>query len=939
MTIAFVISDQSFMTPGVYDNFRVANSLPTPAPAGRSVFVLGEAEEGIPGALLDQRLNFFTDFPSVKDFYKSGPIVDAARMLFSKQPAFNGSVLRFYPYKTNNSTAAERDLTGPANYGSINAVRFGEAGNLINSQVVDSQSETLPTVTFNYLPSPVSRSLRVMASGVLHGAITVSAGQVASDVVTTLDALANIGATGGTARTDLTNTINVSIAASNDLLTLTKTGGSGTWDVSIQVSDIVYIAPGTDFAGGADENAGVYSVESVTTTVLALRQLKHVTTGGEANAVAFDTSAITAAAVGQLKINGPMTVSFNGTSARGTGSSIEILENASASKLVNGLILRPADFSNMVGAATAAIASVTVSVPSADKVKVDLSTGAWNSTPKAGDMIHIGRNSLLAGASKLNVGYMVVESAGAQTLTASHLFSGMTTEAVATVALASVEDAITSAAGFLSTSLAARKITSATERKVKMIAVRESDGVQFPDNSVGGRVVLEVGYYHSTATAATVSIDANRIMTISPTGGSLVDVIVNVRKYSSLSELVTFLNTRPNVYARVPNPQYASFSTDVLDMVSSVPCLDGQAVPAYNSRLKRDYSDWTQLFVDNSSLIAFSAGTLNLKAGLPDAETAASFLDGATLGGTSQASIQAGLDAALRIDVRNVVPLFSRDASKDILDGLTEPSSSYSIDAIHAAVKAHVSTASSSDYKRERFGVLSHYGSFANSQLKASTVSYERCQMTFQLHNATDGDGNLVRFLPWISACAIAAGRSQAVLGTAMLRKPFLLSSAEHLGDVSLFSDSLIPEFDPEDRPMLAQAIIAGLLVFNAVQGFGVRVESPDLTTRSRENDPQAWVYERASVYFVTDEVRQTVRSVLENFIGNRVTDAPLAVVKQAITDAIGTFLPGTGNGALISGSVLDLKKVGNVYLAKLRIFPVEALEAIGVDVEAARDV
>jgi len=940
MSIAFTVSGVRTVIPGVYDSFFVADSLPAPAPAGRSVMIFGEAEEGVPGADLDLRLNFYTNLQDVKEFYKSGPIVDAARQLFSKQPAnvFNGSIQRLYVYKTNNSTRAERDLEGPAGYGALLAARFGEEGNLIKTKVVDAQSETKPTKTFGYLPSPSARSFRVMANGQRNDALAVLADGVGSDFVTALTGLTGVTVTGGTNRTVLSGapSVTLTLTASGDTLTLTKSAGVATFDTaSLAVGDIAYIPSGSTIAGGGDENVGAYRVMSVTASALVLSQLK-----SEVNAVAFDLAGapvLTVATINdELRANAPVTVSITGTTPTGTAASLELLEDA-ANKLGAGMMLDTSSFGDLLGNSTSTVANIAVTVPSAGKLTLTLDSGSWTTTPKVGDLIRIGRSSVVAGATLKNVGYMIVESAGAQTLTASHLFSGMTTEAVASVSLAGANDTVRHAASFVSTSVAARRLDSSAERKVRIEASRESDGASLGDNSVGGRTAFTIGYFQSAATACTLSISTQRVMTITPTGAGSV-LTVNTKKYKSLQELATFLNTQSGIECSVP-AAFKSVSPSVLDMVQNMDIMDGHAVHAFNGKIKRDYNDMLTFFNDNFGLLAFRAGSMSILSGLPDAEALPSFLSGATLGSTNSASIQAALDAALKVSVRQVVPLFSRDATKDINDELTDPNSSYDIESIHAACKSHVSTASSTLFRKERFAMLSFYGSFEDSKEKSREMSFERCQMTFQLHGATNADGEIQRFLPWMSACAIAAARSQAVLGTSMLRKPFLLSSAEHLGDVSVYSDSLTPDFDPEDQGQLTEAIEAGLLVLNPVAGFGIRCESADNTTRSRENDPQAWVWERGSVLFVCDEVRQTVRTTLENFIGSRQTDVSTAVVEQAIKNVLSTFLPGTGNGSLVAARVLKVEKVGVNYKCELQIQPVEALEAITVDVLATREI
>ena len=169
-----------------------------------------------------------------------------------------------------------------------------------------------------------------------------------------------------------------------------------------------------------------------------------------------------------------------------------------------------------------------------------------------------------------------------------------------------------------------------------------------------------------------------------------------------------------------------------------------------------------------------------------------------------------------------------------------------------------------------------------------------------------------------------------------MLRKSFAITDVKHIGNKSVFDDTFEFDFDPESQGQLTQAIESGLLTFALRLGAGVQLLSPDLSTRSRDNDPQAWVWERVNVLFVADEVRQTLRSVLENFIGRRTTDVTTSDVAKSVNDTLQSFVT---NGALSSFSVNDIKSLGNAYDCKVAIRPTEALEFIIVEVTAERNV
>ena len=942
MTIAYVINGSRVVIPGVYSRLLVEGSLPVPAPSGRSVLILGEADEGAPGTDLDLKLNYFQKFSEVQEYYKSGRIVDAARQLFSVQPAdvFAGTLSRLYVYKTNDSVRATREIEDPSNYGHLDSATYGEAGNTIKTQINTYQEESLPLQKAWYLPSSVARTFKVVVSGKMTDSLSVAADGVASDFVTAMSGVSGLSVIGGADKVDATDAMDVDLTVVGDILTISKSAGAGVFDdSSIAIGDVCYIQDGTALAGASDENAGVYEVTAVSSSSISLKLLKKLSAAGEVNAVAYDTDPVAAVPVGSLLINAPIYISVDETTLDGSGATLEIMEE-SADQLGNGMLLNLDSFSDLLADSTSSIANISAAVgSSANQLVVSLNTGSWISTPKVGDLVRIDRDSLLAGSALKNVGVFVVKAASSKSLTLEHLFSGMTTEAVSSVALAGANDTLEVGLSFVSSDVVAKRLDSSAERKVSLDAIRMSDSSQLPEVGIGGNPVLEISYYNAAATACTLTIDPLRVMTITPTGSGLSAFSVNLKKYDKLSDLISFLNSKAGISAKATSALNASLAVSKLDAVQDLHILSGSALPAYNGRIKKDYSDFVQYFEDNFSILSFRAGTMTNKVGLPAAEASSVYLEGGLIGSSNTAAFQAGLDAGLLVDVSQVVPLVSRDADKDIIDGLTESDSSYSIASVHAAVKAHVSTAASIDYQSERMGMLSYYGSFEDSKDLCGDVSVANCQMTFQLHNAQNGEGELIRFQPWMSACALAAGRAQAIRGTSMLRKPFLLSSAEHIGDKSMFDDTLVQEFDPNNRGQLEEAIEAGLVVFREVQGFGVRMESADNTTRSRDNDPQAWVYERSAVQFTLWELSRTVRSVLDNYIGRRTTDVSATVLRQACNDALQSFLPGTGDGSCVNAVVTDVELQGTMYKIKLRAQPAEALEAISVDVYATRQV
>ena len=937
MVIPFMIGGARVVIPGVYDVLRVQSSLPAPVPAGRSILVLGESEEGIPGNQLDLRLNYFTDFNSVRDFYKAGPIVDAARMAFTAQPSpvFGGAIQRLYVWKTNQTTRASKVIASPVGYGSIVAARYGEDGNMIRSQI-KGLSEVKPSKTFAFIPSAAAQTIKVSVNGkvasvpLLVPDVATGAG-CATQLAALLSAIPGLSASATPVKALATGT-DGTIALVGDKVKITAT--AGTLSATVVAGDVVVIPETSALAGVASQYSGTYIVSSITATAALLIPITHWVGDTEVAHAATPASEAFAGAVADDAVAfAPVAVSVTATTVTGSAASLEI--SGAAGSIVAAL--SAVDYANMatvINASDVGIATLSA-VASGSKLTVTLdgTVTGFVSIPVAGDVVHVGRSSAIAGTSKGNVGLYVVESATAKVMNLVTL-SGLTPVSVAAVTNNVTASDIEKVAGFVGTTVAAKKIGSASEAQVWVDAIDTKNNVVFPVTKVGGTVYVEVGFNDGVATACKLSIDAFRTLTIAVTGGQT--LTVKLAKYKTLQNLVDFLNTKAGIAAKVPQAINKTLPTSVLDAVDAVDIMGAVSSASTNGKIKGDYYAFKKFMDDNFGLIAFQPGVMPLKAGLPSVEATAAFLSGAVVGGTSDADVQAGLDESLKIDVRNVVPLFSRDAIEDVADGMTDDTSSYSIDSINAAVKGHVSTASTIKVRRYRFGVISVHSSFADAKTKCADLAYERLQMCFEQYRAIDGSGAIQWFLPWMGSMAVATGRSQAALATSMLRKTFAFSSVKHVGGKSMYDDTLVQDFDPEDTGKLEDAITAGLVCHRAVIGFGVRMESPDLSTRSRENDPEGWVWERVNVLFCLDEVRTTCDTTLDNYIGSRQSDVSVAVVQEAVNSALRPFV---SSGALITFKVNSVVKEGTGYRVNLSVMPTECLEFIGMEILAERSV
>lgn len=927
MVVKYLIDGRPVIIPGVYTIGRVEESLADVPSAGRTAIILGQSTKGVPGSKIDLKKMRFTSFSDIQDAYGSGDIVDAARMLFTPQPSeeFAGRVDEIFVYDVGIKGLATRPLL--ANFGELSALQYGDEGNLIESQILDNAAEIKPSVTTSWLPTNEALVFEAAVNGVKSAAINVAADATADAVVAAFDAIAGVTASGGDVKTLRDAALDVTLTASGDSLILSKSAGAGFFDdASIEIGDIAYIDAASQLKGAGDENVGVYRVEAVSTTSLTLKQLKKLGAAGADNAEAFDLTAVTALAPADVKINAGIVISTDPALIKGVTQTLEIALD-DADKKIGGLFLRDDAFSNLLGDETTAKATIEAADEAGD-LKLTLSTGSFGKL-KAGDLVRIGRDSLVAGATLKNVGVFSVISYTAREIVLEHLEGG-TVEAVAAVLLDGANDTLEWTRHTFSTSIVPYAIKASADRKISVSAVIDGQD-ELLIEGIGGNRVMEVSYNNALATACTLVIDAERKLTITPTGGSLPEFQIPLGKFNTVRELCKFLSAQDNITARPVTNRAGGLPTTVLDMVDTT-CLGLQdAKSAFNCVIKSDYFDFKFIMDENEKLVGFKEGTLAIKAGLPPVDPASSYLTGGDNGFVTDLSILEGLDVAARLKVSVTIPLFSRDAIEDINDGLTDDRSTYTIAGIHAAAKASIRAKSLGTNKRRGFMALSHYGEIEETLALRDDLNEPRVSFEFMLCETQAADGAIRRFLPWALNCHFYAGVLQAKKNVSMSNKQFAVTDVLHLGGGSIFKEAEELAFDFDKEEDLELAISNGMLVHSNENG---RLITQDLTSYSAEFDPKSWFFERRMVIGILDDFRDGAETLLQIYIGKTTNAVTEDDIKVAMTKYIEQKV---NEGNIISGSIQDIRKSGGKIDVKCSIVEPEEIEVIEVTVGAQR--
>jgi hypothetical protein len=381
--------------------------------------------------------------------------------------------------------------------------------------------------------------------------------------------------------------------------------------------------------------------------------------------------------------------------------------------------------------------------------------------------------------------------------------------------------------------------------------------------TVGGNTVITLDADDAlTITATTVSLSVN--------GGT--PTVLPKSDFKTVKQLVEALNLlSPTAPVAITSSTYNQLSPNVLDHVTAA------------SSVKKDAHEVREVFAE--SQIADLVVTSGATSGLPNAiaETA---LTGGEKGATTSSDITTALTKFEKIHVNSVVPLFSRDADDDISDSLTDEDSDYEIDAIHQAVKTHISLMKTTKQRSERQGYLSLKSSYATSKEKAGDLADARIQLVIQDVRQIDAAGTIKWFQPWALACLLAGARGGASVGLPMTFKFLNCSGARHTDQaMTTPEEDITLDFDPDTQ--YEDAIQSGITFLEAPKTGGFRIVVDNTTYGIDDN----WVYNRGNVLYAADIVAYNFRNTMETrYVGVKNT-LSANEVKSTAASVLATFL------------------------------------------------
>lgn len=410
-------------------------------------------------------------------------------------------------------------------------------------------------------------------------------------------------------------------------------------------------------------------------------------------------------------------------------------------------------------------------------------------------------------------------------------------------------------------------------------------------------VAFAIGYEGTTASM----VIAGSSLTTTVVGGAGSNLAVDLNSFSTVQALSDYINAQAGYSAAVigANSQLSPLSLDKVTI-----SIASSASAIRPGRVKKACSVFKNVMATSQYLNA----EVTAVQGLPAAMASFAFLSGGAKGGTTAADIVDALDALEGIDVNFVVPLFSRDASLDIADGLTDATSTYTLDAIHAAAKSHVLKMSQVKLKKNRILMASFKGSYADAKLKASTLATYRAIMCMQDVTQVDSQGAVNQFQPWMQS-VIAAGMQSAGFYKSLMKK---FANVISVIDPSGFNNG--------SPGSVEDALDSGIMFMEKVTA-GIRWVSDQSTYLKDQN----FVYNSLQATYDADVVSLDLAASLENaYVGQSLADVDAATVLAFISNKMDGYkrlkLIGTSEDAPAGYRNVSIEIDGPIMSVKLEI-------------------
>lgn len=386
--------------------------------------------------------------------------------------------------------------------------------------------------------------------------------------------------------------------------------------------------------------------------------------------------------------------------------------------------------------------------------------------------------------------------------------------------------------------------------------------------------ILSIMYVGTTGSAATMTIQdsgSNKKLTTAVTGDSSSNLDITLSDYTTINQLVDYI-TNFNSGAYVCVTDYYNAATAAPTSLDYYNAIDIKTMPlnvksAMAEIVSNVNTQSSFIVVEQVSNVYGQLATIS-----SDAKT---YLTGAVLGASTNTDFQNGFDTLLTTRCNLVVPLVSQDATDDISDGVTDASSTYTIESILSMTDAHCRTASNTQNRSERVAYVGFKGALADCITTVKTVNSAYTSFCIQDVKVRDSAGNAAWYDPWMYAVLAAGMQAGSDIGTALTHKYMNVIGVRHA------------DFDPVTQ--YNTAIINGIHFAQQPDSGGVRIAVGNTSYLADANP----VFNRAAMFEIVNYVAYDSRLQLEAaFVGKtRASGTSLAVsVKTFIEGILGAY-------------------------------------------------
>lgn len=468
--------------------------------------------------------------------------------------------------------------------------------------------------------------------------------------------------------------------------------------------------------------------------------------------------------------------------------------------------------------------------------------------------------------------------------------------------------------------LIAELASAASEPQASLELIQPRDSAT-ESGVVGGTVALTLGRDSSgSCTAATVAISSTAV-TLSQTGATPSSYSFLFADYPLIGGLVDAINDKAGWTASCTAAMRTQ-SIQTLDQIAATGAFSAIAgeMPC---RVKQDAQAVSDFF--GASTLADLESQVGK--GLPDAE-GRSNLTGGARNASSSSDFDAGFSAALAQDLNAVLPCISQDASDDIAAGLTDPSSTYDVETVHAMLDTHLRLRGSIKNRKEAQGFAGYRKpTKAEAFEQAAKMGSELIQMCMEDVLLVDSSNELKWKQPHMLAALMAGMRMGSEIGEPLTHKFFACQGVGHYVNAS--TGKVMGDYNP--LVDYDEAISAGVTSSEPAAGsFRCMLDN---TTYGAD---ESFVFNRGSVVEAAQYIAKTIRGDAEaSFVGRKTA----VITAEGIKNRIRTKLVELFKGKITSASedapqgwvekTFTVEVVGNTATVSVEVKPVQGLDFV----------